>query len=106
MLFRSDAALSAALRAEVCDGVISGVACVAPELILGLYEKRSRAAEQALEELIAQLRLFPTPWGLKFLAQARSIFTASFPLPLSAERKAHGERVEQWFSPWIAGVKL
>ena len=101
-----DAALSAALRAEVCDGVISGVACVAPELILGLYEKRSRAAEQALEELIAQLRLFPTPWGLKFLAQARSIFTASFPLPLSAERKAHGERVEQWFSPWIAGVKL
>jgi 4-hydroxy-tetrahydrodipicolinate synthase len=101
-----DAALSAALRAEVCDGVISGVACVAPELIRGLYEKRSREAEKALEELISQLRLFPTPWGLKFLAQARSIFKASFPLPLSAERKTLGERVEQWFSPWIDQVKI
>jgi len=101
-----DAALSAALRAEVCDGVVSGVACVAPELILALYEKRSGAAEQALGELIAQLREFPTPWGLKWLAQARSILQASFPLPLSPERKAQGAQLQGWFTPWFAGVTL
>jgi 4-hydroxy-tetrahydrodipicolinate synthase len=99
-----DAALSAALRAEVCDGVVSGVACVAPELILALYEKRSAAAEQALVELIAQLRGFPTPWGLKWLAKARSILQPSFPLPLSPERKAQGEQLQQWFGPWFARV--
>src|SRR6202795_4859949 len=32
-----DSVLSAALRAKVCDGVISGVACVVPELTLALY---------------------------------------------------------------------
>jgi 4-hydroxy-tetrahydrodipicolinate synthase len=101
-----DAALGAALRAQVCDGVISGVACVAPELILALYEKPSGAAEQALEELIAQLREFPTPWGLKWIAQARSILQASFPLPLSTARKAQGEKIEQWFPRWFAGVSL
>ncbi len=69
-----DAALSAALRAEVCDGVISGVACVAPELILACMKSEAGAAELALDELIAQLRDFPTPWGLKLSAQARSIF--------------------------------
>ena len=101
-----DAALSAALRAEVCDGVISGVACVAPELILALYEKRSSVAEQALDELIAQLREFPTPWGLKWISQARSILPASFPLPLSPTRKAQGEQLEKWFPGWFAGVNL
>jgi 4-hydroxy-tetrahydrodipicolinate synthase len=101
-----DAALSAALRAQVCDGVISGVACVAPELILALYEKRSGAAERALVELIAQLREFPTPWGLKWIAQARLILRASFPLPLSPARKAQGEQLEQWFHAWFQSVVL
>jgi 4-hydroxy-tetrahydrodipicolinate synthase len=101
-----DAALSAALQAEVCDGVVSGVACIAPELILALYEKRSTAAEQALVELIAQLRQFPTPWGLKWIAQARGILQAAFPLPLSLARKAQGEQLEQWFPQWYGGVAL
>jgi 4-hydroxy-tetrahydrodipicolinate synthase len=101
-----DAALSAALHAGVCDGVVSGVACVAPELILALYEKRSTAAEQALLELIAQLRGFPTPWGLKWIAQARGILQASFPLPLSPARKTQGEQLEQWFPTWYGGVTL
>jgi 4-hydroxy-tetrahydrodipicolinate synthase len=101
-----DAALAAALRADVCDGVVSGVACVAPELIRALFDNRSAGAEQALNELIAQLRHFPTPWGLKFIAQARSILKATFPVPLSPERKVQGERMEQWFSPWFEGVSL
>jgi 4-hydroxy-tetrahydrodipicolinate synthase len=101
-----DGALSAALRAQVCDGVISGVACVAPELILAVYEKRSEAAEQALGELIAQLRGFPTPWGLKWIAQARGILRPAFPLPLSPSRKAQGEQLEQWFPKWFDGVTL
>jgi 4-hydroxy-tetrahydrodipicolinate synthase len=107
-----DSVLSAALRAEVCDGVISGVACVAPELILALYarEKQSGSAEfaaatQVLDQLIEQLGAFPTPWGLKWIAQARGILRATFPLPLSPARAAQGRQLERWFQAWFSEVQ-
>lgn len=104
-----DGALSAALRADVCDGVISGVACVAPELILAVYARGKHtdsaefaAATNALDELIAQLSRFPTPWGLKWIAQARGILEARFPLPLSPARAAQGKQLELWFQSWFS----
>jgi 4-hydroxy-tetrahydrodipicolinate synthase len=99
-----DSVLSAALRARVCDGVISGVACAVPELTLALYNRGEQdgsvefaQATQALDELIAQLSGFPTPWGLKWIAQARGILQATFPLPNSPERVAQGRQFERWF---------
>ena len=99
-----DSVLSAALHAEVCDGVVSGVACVAPELILAVYSegKRGGPAARALDELVAQLGAFPTPWGLKWIAQARAIVQATFPLPLSPARAAQGRQLEQWFQSWFS----
>jgi 4-hydroxy-tetrahydrodipicolinate synthase len=103
-----DSVLSAALRAKVCDGVISGVACVVPELILALYSRGERngaveftQATQALDELIRQLGAFPTPWGLKWIAQARGILQATFPLPNSPARVAQGRQLERWFQSWF-----
>jgi hypothetical protein len=43
-----DSALSAALRAKVCDGVISGVACAVPELTLALYNRGEQDDQQSL----------------------------------------------------------
>jgi 4-hydroxy-tetrahydrodipicolinate synthase len=104
-----DSVLSAALRAKVCDGVISGVACVVPELTLALYNRgeQDRSVEfaqatQALDELIAQLSGFPTPWGLKWIAQARGILQATFPMPNSPARLAQGEQFERWFQAWFS----
>jgi 4-hydroxy-tetrahydrodipicolinate synthase len=103
-----DSILSAALRAKVCDGVISGVACGVPELILALYGRGEQdgsvefaQATQALDELVAQLSVFPTPWGLKWIAQARGILQAAFPLPNSPARTAQGRQLEQWFKQWF-----
>jgi 4-hydroxy-tetrahydrodipicolinate synthase len=108
-----DSVLSAALSAEVCDGVISGVACVVPELILGLYarEKHLESAEfatyaQVLDQFVEQLSAFPTPWGLKWIAQARGILEPTFPLPLSAARVAQGKRLEVWFQSWFSNQAL
>jgi 4-hydroxy-tetrahydrodipicolinate synthase len=103
-----DSVLSAALRANVCDGVISGVACAVPELILALYGRGQQdgsvefaQATQALDELIAQLSVFPTPWGLKWIAQARGVLQAAFPLPNSPTRTAQGRQLELWFKEWF-----
>jgi 4-hydroxy-tetrahydrodipicolinate synthase len=108
-----DSVLSAALSAEVCDGVISGVACVVPELILGLYarEKHLESAEfstyaQVLDQFVEQLSAFPTPWGLKWIAQARAILEPTFPLPLSPARVAQGKRLELWFQSWFSNQAL
>jgi 4-hydroxy-tetrahydrodipicolinate synthase len=98
-----DSVLSAALRAKVCDGVISGVACVVPELTLALYNRGEfDQGTQALGELIAQLSEFPTPWGLKWIAQARGILQATFPLPNSPARLAQGRQFERWFQEWFS----
>ncbi len=81
----NDSALAPALLEGVCDGVVSGVACVLPEVIGTLYDRRSetdslefKRLSQLLDEFIAQLNGFPTPWGLKWMAEARGIATASF----------------------------
>jgi len=106
-----DSVLSAALRAKVLDGVISGVACAVPELTLALYKQGEQdesaefaRATQALDELIAQLGGFPTPWGIKWIAQARGILQATFPLPNSPARIAQGREFERWFQAWFSDL--
>ena len=108
-----DSVFGAALRAEICDGVVSGVACVAPELMLALYGvwEQSSSAEftrlaHAVDELIAQLSIFPIPWGLKWIAQARGILEPQFPLPLSEQRKEQGKQMALWFPSWWSGLEL
>jgi hypothetical protein len=84
-----------------------------PELILGLYarEKHLESAEfstyaQVLDEFVEQLSAFPTPWGLKWIAQARAILEPTFPLPLSPARAAQGKRLELWFQSWFSNQAL
>jgi hypothetical protein len=79
-----------------------------PELTLALYNRGEQdgseefaQATQALDELIAQLSGFPTPWGLKWIAQAPGILQATLPLPNSPERMAQGRQFERWFQAWF-----
>ena len=79
----NDTALALALKQGVCDGVVSGVACAVPEMIQALYAEglRTDSAEFAntsrlLDEFIEQLAVAPTPWGLKWMVEARGIVPA------------------------------
>src|SRR5262249_23490695 len=62
-----DRVMVEALDKRVCDGVISGVAGVLPELMRALYFNRGSAdyekLSRRLDELIERLSVFPTPWG-------------------------------------------
>jgi len=105
----NDAVIAAALRENVCDGVISGVACVLPELIRSLYETGiANIASQQFEESIARLNDFitrinalPTPWGLKIVAEARNLVDAHFGQPLATTRVEQKRELQAWFRSWV-----
>jgi 4-hydroxy-tetrahydrodipicolinate synthase len=104
----SDAALAPALREGICDGVVSGIAGVAPEAILSLYERRLQtesegfaSAARRIEEFIEHINLFPYPWGLKWVAEGRGILKASISLPLTRHRLEQRQQLIAWFREWI-----
>jgi 4-hydroxy-tetrahydrodipicolinate synthase len=101
----SDNALYAAVVEGLCDGVVSGVACVLPELMLALYSRTqlaptseaTLALRSALDEFIEWLGRFPVPWGLKIIAMERGLSPLDLPLPLSEERSATRDAFLAWF---------
>ena len=101
-----DSVLYEALRQELCDGVVSGVACVLPELMLGLYQAANSDASSAeaiqlrnlLDDFIEQLSQFPVPWGLKIIAEERGFGAATSAQPLSARRLEARRRFIEWFA--------
>ena len=99
----SDGVLEQALLEDCCDGVISGVASVLPELIFSLYNEKATPhnpmfikAAASLTNYIDAIRHFPVPWGLKFTGEFLGILPASFSQPLSAERRAQAETLRMW----------
>jgi 4-hydroxy-tetrahydrodipicolinate synthase len=92
----NDSALCPALAQSLCDGVVSGVACVLPELILRAFSDYT-TCEGLLNSFITQLDPFPTPWGLKWIAEARGILTASFSQPVSDHRQMQAADLIYWF---------
>ena len=92
-----DRVLAAALDAGVCDGVVSGVAGVLPELMRALYLERDAVAARKLEELIVKLSVFPTPWGLKLIAEGRGLGPAHFAQSLAPSRRQQADDFRAWF---------
>jgi 4-hydroxy-tetrahydrodipicolinate synthase len=101
-----DSVLVPALDAGVCDGVVSGVAGVLPEVITYLFHQRKSAAypraAELLTELIRHVSAFPVPWGLKLIAECRGITPAWFSQPLSVARTAQANELRAWFPGWWA----
>jgi 4-hydroxy-tetrahydrodipicolinate synthase len=104
----NDSALAPALEQCVCDGVVSGVACAFPEVIQALYTAGEQTgspefahASRLLDAFIEQLGGVPTPWGLKWMAEARGILPATFSQPVTAARLEQGRKMAAWFRDWL-----
>jgi 4-hydroxy-tetrahydrodipicolinate synthase len=104
----NDSALAPALTQRVCDGVVSGVACALPEVIQALYAEAERTkseeftnATRLLDWFIEQLANAPTPWGLKWMAEARGIITATFSQPVTTTRREQGRSMAVWLKEWL-----
>jgi len=107
----NDSALAPALISGSCDCVVSGVACVLPRLITALFAATPggdafNGYSALLGEFIEQLNEFPTPWGLKWAAEAQGILQASFAQPVSAVRKERAEDFMRWCREWIPTAQL
>jgi 4-hydroxy-tetrahydrodipicolinate synthase len=104
----NDSALAHALSEGVCDGVISGVACALPELVLALYGERNipgspllERSSTLLDEFVEKIDLFPTPWGIKWAVEARDIIPATFSQPITAERVLQSQQMATWLRRWL-----
>ena len=101
----SDSALGPALVEGVSDGVVSGVACVLPELIQRVFAAgisapdsvEFRAANDHLEALIEEINVLPVPWGLKVVSEERQLGPAKFALPIAPERQLQIAHLRTWF---------
>ena len=103
----NDGILADALRESVCDGVVSGVACVLPELIRAIFDERAQTASARFKQLCdllddfrQQIGRFPTPWALKWIAEARGICNATFSQPIASLRKQQSQELVEWFRQW------
>jgi 4-hydroxy-tetrahydrodipicolinate synthase len=106
-----DGVLAQALAEDVCDGVISGIGGVFPEIIQALFANRDnrtssefRLAEDLIEELVMELGKFPAPWALKWLAEARGLMYAEFAQPVSPRRAQESRRLMGLFPKWKAQI--
>lgn len=101
-LVGNDGVFTASVQNGLCDGVISGVCGVFPELMRLLAQETPEHIENSdcarwLTEIIGQLDGLPTPWGLKWLAECREIPWDASPLPLSPRRLQQRNALRRWY---------
>ena len=107
-----DSLLLPALRSG-WDGVVSGIACFVPELIVALYQAyragdMATAAEHqsALDTLIEQIVQLPIPWGVRVGLATRGVPSGPLHLPLSPGRHKQTRALERWLSDWVQEKQL
>ncbi len=104
-----DSLLLDALRAG-WHGVVSGVACFAPEVVTSVL--RSHRAGNDAEASVHQNILdslvrnvvspLPTPWGIRLGLAARGMETGPPHIPLSASRRHQIVEVRSWLADWAS----
>jgi len=95
-------------RMAGADGVVSGVACAVPELLLALDRAIQQRDEAEVERLNARLHdflerieRFPAPVGIKAALAERGVKTGPFPVPLAHETQIALDEFREWFRAWL-----
>lgn len=99
-----DALIVDAVQQGLCDGVISGIACALPELILAVHQAahgqdgvRTAQMKAALDAFLVQMNSLPFPWALKALCSARRIANSAFAQPICSQRQTQLHEFRRWF---------
>lgn len=105
----NDSALAAALAENVCDGVVSGVASVLPQLVLELFHAQPGSdvfanSSALLSEFIQHIDTFPTPWGLKWASEARGLLVPQFAQSVAPDRLLAAKELQAWLKQWLPQV--
>ncbi len=107
LLVGNDRLISTALPGG-WDGIISGFACLFPELLADLYAKcrakdrsGSEACQNKLDQVIAEADRLPFPWGIRIGLALRGFPSGPFPLPLAPFRRQQVMQLRSWLSDWM-----
>ena len=89
------------------DGVVSGIACLVPELIVAVYRShragnsgQAAAYQAALDDLIEQVVRLPIPWGVRVGLATRGIPNGPMHLPPTRERRRQMDELHGWLRRW------
>jgi dihydrodipicolinate synthase/N-acetylneuraminate lyase len=111
ILIGNDALLAHGLR-QGADGVISGVACMAPELILGMAAALRGGDDFAtarwsslLAECLSWLDRFPVPMGIKLACNERKLPGGLAAIPSTAAEREQHLAFQTWFADWLNRVR-
>lgn len=98
-------------RTAGADGVVSGVACPMPELIIGLnraIEKDNAPKvdllERRLQEFIGWLDKFPAPVAVKEATAVRGLKIGPPSAPLSPDSRRCLDEFRSWFKDWFPQI--
>ena len=107
VLVGDDSLLLSAAKAG-WDGVISGIACFAPELITAAFRShRDGAFDKAeeyqamLDEIIEWVGRLPIPWAVRAGLAVRGIDPGPMHLPPSPARAQMIAEFSEWFGRWV-----
>jgi dihydrodipicolinate synthase/N-acetylneuraminate lyase len=99
-------------RRAGADGIVSGVACAVPELLVALHRaiQTGRTAEverldTRLQEFIAWHDRFPTPVAIKAAARERGLSVGPATAPLGPAGQKRLEEFREWFRGWLPEVQ-
>ncbi|MBI4877763.1 MAG: dihydrodipicolinate synthase family protein [Acidobacteria bacterium] len=99
-------------RQAGAHGVVSGVACAVPELMLGLDRAiqagdapRIARLEARLQEFIARLDGLPAPIGVREAMRLRGVKIGPHAVPLGPESGRLRDEFAGWFKDWLVQVK-
>jgi 4-hydroxy-tetrahydrodipicolinate synthase len=95
-------------RRAGASGVVSGVACAIPELLVKLDaaiikgdEARAAVLAGHLKEFIAWADKFPTPVAIKVATAARGLKIGPLAVPLAPEKCRALDEFQAWFRDWF-----
>lgn len=93
-------------------GIVSGVACAVPELLVALHKaiQGNLAAEverldARLQEFLAWHDRFPTPVAIKTAARERGLNVGPLAAPLSPAAQKRLDEFREWFRGWLPEVQ-
>jgi 4-hydroxy-tetrahydrodipicolinate synthase len=99
-------------RTAGADGVVSGVACAVPELLLGLDRAICAGSAEKIAKLEARLQEFirtidplPVPLGIKAATELRGLPVGPPAVPLSMPSLRALEEFKEWFQAWLPDVQ-
>lgn len=104
--------LFARARAAGAHGIVSGVACAVPELMVAIEAAvasnepdRVQALDARLGEFIDRISMFPAPVGIKEAVRQRGIKSGAAAIDLGGQERERMEQFLSWFGPWLAAVR-